>query len=181
MYLIANKVKKPFPTLYHLSFNPDLEGRWTPQLPDGDGLEVTDPEVHPEPDTARISLSPTVEQSFQAIYANVKHLFDDAPDKTLSFNVYVPIFTGKERIVTPDKLAQHRLIHDAHITEEHCVLDPLKMVWAGKVSIKAPRRRDVVMYRAFGDVRGDVYGSLPHPIYVVSLSLEAPSPLSANW
>jgi hypothetical protein len=181
MFTVARQVKKPYPTLYHLSFNPKLEGRWSPQLPDGDGLEVTDPTLHQEPDTARISLSPTVDQCFQAIYANVKHLFDDAPDKTLTFNVYQPVFTGKERIVTPDTLSRHRLIHDAHITEEHCVLDPLKMVWTGTATIKAPRLRDVVMYRAFGDKGGEIYGSLPYPIHVVSLSLEAPSLLSSNW
>lgn len=181
MFSKSSRLKKPYPTLYHLSFNSNLEGVWSPQLPDGEYGAVSDPNLHPEPDTARISLSPTLEGCFQAVYANVKHLFKNSPDRTLEFSVYKAQFKGNERIVTPDKLSKYRMVHDAHITLEHCVLDPLKMVHVGKVIVCEPKDKDRLDYHAFGVPKSDIYGWLPHPVRFKSVSVEQSRPPSSNW
>jgi hypothetical protein len=33
---LATRVKRPYPELFHLSFNGELEGTWSPKSPDGD-------------------------------------------------------------------------------------------------------------------------------------------------
>lgn len=181
MYAKSVRVKKPYPVLYHLSFSSQLEGTWVPKPPDGDGIISDDPDLFPEPGDARISLPPTLEQCFQAVYANVKHLFEQSPDDTLTFSVYVPKFTGKERIVTPDILTKERLIHDAHITGEHCVLDPLKMVWSGQVIVEKPLDSKKIHYYAFGEKAKKYYGWLPGEVRVKNVPTKSKPPASNNW
>lgn len=182
MIIHAVRVKRPYPTLYHLSFNADIEGLWKPQIPDGSYEDdPSDPALYTEPSTPRISLSPTVEQCFQAVYANVKHLFADSPDRTLTFNVYRAVFNGREKLVHPSTLSKQRMVHDAHITQEHCVLTPLKMEWVSQVRVQEPSKQDQRPYYAFGDSSGEVYGWLPHAIRYNAVSSECAPPPSLNW
>ena len=103
--------------LYHLSFNASLEGVWTPKNPDG--LLPEDSEyvesVYPEPSTPRISCAPTIIQCFQAIYPNVKSLFDVNNYTHLDFYVYSPVFKGGEKVMTPDELCKKRMVHDVSV------------------------------------------------------------------
>lgn len=176
----AHKVRKPYPTLYHISFNEELQGVWQPKSPDGDYDDSGDDALYGEPTTPRISLSPSVEQAFQAVYANVKHLFDKYP--YLIFFVYQPVFKGTERIVDPGQFSKHRLVHDAHITEEHSVLDPLKMALLSRVKIHKPNDKNRVNYYAFNVKANEYYGWLPGQINAEWMSLESRSSVAwLNW
>jgi hypothetical protein len=177
---LATRVKRPYPELFHLSFNGELEGTWSPKSPDGDYDDTDVENMHGEPTTPRISLSPTVEQSFQAIYANVKHLFDEYP--RLTFYVYTPEFTGREKIVTPEQFSENKLIHDAHITQEHSILTPLNMKLMSRVTVYPPERKNQIGYYAFGVTDKEYYGWLPGKIKTEWLSLESTRiPLWLRW
>lgn len=161
----AKRVPLDIKELYHISFRDDLEGKWVPKRPDGDYDHETDPSLLPETTDARISLSPTIEQCFQAIYANVKHLI--RKDKALNFNVYTPVFTGKEWIVYPEVLAKQKFVHDAHVTKEHCVVSPVYMKHIGKVSITTTGDRDKLNYYTYGiKDENDYYGWVPKKVSV---------------
>lgn len=169
----SHRIRRPYPDLYHLSFNGGLEGRWSPRPPDGD-YDIMDPTgEYDEPNTPRISTSPTYEQCFQAVYANVKHLFNENNYPYLIFTIYKPAFKGNEHIVLPEDLSRHRLIHDAHVTQEHCILDEVAMMHVGKVKVFKPDLNDKVHYYAFGAKTKDYYGWLPGNVRVESLSLES--------
>lgn len=139
--------------LYHLSFNASLEGVWTPKNPDG--LLPEDSEyvesVYPEPSTPRISCAPTIIQCFQAIYPNVKSLFDVNNYPHLDFYVYSPVFKGGEKVMTPDELCKKRMVHDAYVTGEHCIFSPVKMDLVGKVRINRISNVVRIYYRPFND------------------------------
>lgn len=161
----AKRVPLEIKELYHISFKDSLEGRWVPKKPDGDYDHKTDQSLLPETTDARISLSPTIEKCFQAIYANVKHLI--RKDKALNFNVYTPLFTGEEWIVYPDALAKQKFVHDAHVTKEHCVVSPVYMKHIGEVSITTTGDKDKLNYYAYGvkDENG-YYGWVPKNVSV---------------
>jgi len=164
---LAIRVNKNLPDLYHISFNHDLEGMWTPVEPDGDYTEEN-VDLVTETVVAKISVSPTIEQCFQAIYANVKHLFGGRGRSKMTFAVYKPRFTGRERIILPKAFTEQRAIHDAHITEEHGIIDPTYMEYVGRVEIEVPKSSDKLYYYAFDDrsVR-EPYGWLPYPVNVI--------------
>lgn len=155
----SRRVVKPFPDLYHISFNGKLIGEWTPQPPDGDYDPETDTvSLHGEPLTPRISVAPTLVGCFQGVYANVKHLFKRHPE--LTFFIYKAEFKGNERVVYPEQLTAYKQVHDAHITQEHCILDPVEMRIVGRVTV--PETADKLVYWAFdGPQRGKPYGWLP--------------------
>ncbi len=157
----AVRVNNSLPRLYHISFRDDLEGIWEPKEPDGDYNPAEDASLVGEVIDKRISLSPTIEQCFQGVFANVKHLFTNT-HKTLTFNVYSPKYTGNELIVTPEKLTSQKFVHDAHITKEHCIITKVNMVKIGTVSIEEPNIKDKIDYYAYGikDNKG-YYGWLP--------------------
>lgn len=118
--------------LFHLSFNKDLEGVWKPREPDGYNTQptkkLTDEEIKlSEPSYPRISTSPTLPQCFQAVYSNVKHYFEKEGYPYLEFFVYTPVFKGEERILLPKTLTMLDLTLDAHVTQEHVILDDVFM------------------------------------------------------
>lgn len=151
--------------LFHISFRENLEGTWKPKKPDGDYEESTSEDLLPEVTDARISLSPTIEQCFQAIYANVKHYIKDKTP--LTFNVYSPVYKGKEWIVYPETLTNHKFVHDAHITEEHCILSPVYMKLVGKVEITTTGDKDKLEYYAYDiKTKEGYYGWVPAKVTV---------------
>ena len=139
------------PKLFHISFRDDLEGKWTPQKPEGEYDEKYYTSEHPEPDIPRISTSPTIKQCFQAIHANVKHYFEKENYPHMDFHVYTPKLTGKERILTPKELTDKRFVHDAHMTDEHSILDPVHMQLHSKIRIYNTNRSKMLNYKPFGD------------------------------
>lgn len=144
----AVRVNDSLPRLFHISFRADLEGVWEPREPEGDYDPSIDESLVGEVIDKRISLSPTIEQCFQGVYANVKHLFTNQ-HKSLTFNVYSPKYNGSELIVTPETLTSQKFVHDAHITKEHCIITKVRMVKIGRVSIEEPNVKDKVNYYAY--------------------------------
>lgn len=170
----AKKVPDNIKELYHISFNSNLEGKWTPKKPDGDYDENTSSDLLPEVTDARISLSPTIEKCFQAIYANVKHFIKDKTP--LTFNVYTPVYSGKEWIVYPETLTKQKFVHDAHITKEHCILTPVYMKLVGKVEITTTGDKDKLEYYAYGiETKDGYYGWVPAKVTVEKVEESKPT------
>ena len=139
--------------LFHLSFNGELEGVWSPRKPDG--LNPGDPGYiepeYPEPDTPRISFSPSIIKCFIAIYQNVKHFFDKENYPHLDFFVYTPLLTGKETIITPQILTHKEFVHDAFLTEEHWVCSKVRVKRIAKIRISKIAEVKKHYYRAFNN------------------------------
>lgn len=142
--------RNDIPELYHISFRDDLEGKWKPRNPVGDSKSNLKSE-YPEPDLPRISLSPTIEQCFQAIYPNVKQFFEEKHFPYMEFYVYTPKLRGTERILTPKELTDKRYVHDAHMTDEYCILDPVYMQLHSKIRILNTEKSKMLYYNPFGD------------------------------
>ena len=127
--------------LFHISFKGDLEGLWIPRNPDG--LEPTDDgyksEAYPEPLLPRISCAPTIIQCFQAIYANVKHYFDDKKYPYMEFYVYSPVLKGNEKIYyhpfNDEKKEKDSWIPDGF---DYSVIHKYKNVVLEELSIQKP-------------------------------------------
>ncbi len=135
-------------TLYHISFNSNLEGIWEPMIPAGSTINKTELS---EPDIPRISLSPTIEECFKAIYPNVSKYFKIENYPYMEFYVYSPVLTGKERIWTPSYLTSNKLVHDAHETNEYCILVPTYMKLVKKVKILNTKHSPDQFYHPFND------------------------------
>lgn len=142
---------KSIPKLYHISFNSKLEGTWIPKNPDGEpgGIYVK----YPEPDLPRISVAPTIRNCFMGIYPNISALFEKQNVPYVDFTVYNPIFKGSERIISPDELSKYRMVVDAHVTQEWCILDKVYMQNIGLVRVNNTYSDDApfVKYTPFGD------------------------------
>jgi hypothetical protein len=137
------------PKLYHISFRGNLQGVWTPRNPDGHELEK--PKHDSEPDLPRISCSPTIEQCFQAIYPNISHLFEVEKYPYMDFYAYSPEVKATTRVLTPSELTSKRMVHDAHMTQEHCILDPVFMRLVSRVRVRNTNKHPFLNHRPFGD------------------------------
>lgn len=123
---------KDLPAMYHLSFRKDLAGLWRPQLPAGSELPSGD---YPEPEIPRVSIAPSIEGCFRAIYPNIADLYKIKKYPYLTFYVYAPIFTGREWIVGPTQLTHEQWVWDAHVTQEHWVTESVKMGLIGQIKV----------------------------------------------
>lgn len=155
-------------TLYHISFDSSLEGTWEPLIPAGSAINKTELS---EPDIPRISLSPTIEECFKAIYPNVSKYFEIENYPYMEFYVYSPVLTGKERIWTPSYLTNNRLVHDAHETNEHCILVPTYMRLVKKVKILNTNRSEDLMYYPFNDKNLEQKYLCPKTIHVKEIKM----------
>jgi hypothetical protein len=154
-------------TLYHISFRGDLQGVWTPRNPDGSDLEK--PKDDSEPDLPRISCSPTLRQCFQAIYPNISHLFEVERYPYMDFYAYSPELRAGTRVLTPKDLTAKRMVHDAHMTDEHCILDPVYMRLASKVRIRNTNKKPFLRHRPFGDPKRDERDFAPGEIDIKTI------------
>lgn len=102
------------------------------------GLDEDEQETgpYPEPPLARISFSPSVEQCYRAIYPNISHYFTQANYPSIDMSVYRAVFTGREDVILPEVLTQNRWVWDAHVTEEHWVMSPVKVERVARVRFK---------------------------------------------
>ncbi len=147
------------PRLFHISFKDDLEGIWTPRLPDGSDEtngpeeEIPDEEKfpYPEPSVARISVSPTIEGCFIGVFPNVAKFFEKDNIPWMNFYVYSPVFKGNERLVTWEMLCKDRVIWDAIVTKEYCILDKVQMVKIGEVKVYNTNKEKTRKIHPFGD------------------------------
>ena len=118
--------------LFHLSFSGTKTGTWFPITPAGTEDVNPDDVAFGEPPVPRISLSPTLEQCFRAVYPNIDFYFKDKRYPHVDIYAYRPRFKGGERIVLPETLTQERWVWDAHVTDEHWVLDKVEMELVGR-------------------------------------------------
>lgn len=134
--------------LYHISLMKRPSGIWTPRAPTGGGSQVT---KYTEPPTSRISVSPTIPECFQAIYPNVSHLFEVQNKPYLDFYVYSAELSTDVVVVNPSELNAGRLVHDAHITREHWITTPCKMILRWRVRIMNTNKSPDLNYRPYND------------------------------
>jgi hypothetical protein len=156
----------PIP-LYHISFDGTLQGVWNPQNPAGSELKT--PGAYPEPELPRISVAPTLAQCFQAIYPNISQFFEEQNFPHLDFHVYRPLFKGHERILTPAALLRYDLVHDAHMTDEYCILDPVFMAHVGNIRIDNTNNLPFLSYYPFNNMDNPKKGFAPCHIKVKKL------------
>lgn len=167
------------PPLYHMSFNGNLAGRWTPRLPDGDdGRDIypTSPSEtngtwpYPEPSTPRISVSPHLVGCFRAIYPNVYRLFTERRYPYMDIHIYQPEITTSTKVVTHQDLVKDRLVWDAHLTKEHWILTDVQMKQVGKVRVKNTVRLGTMKTHAFGDPKERVGEVGPLVVQIETMS-----------
>ena len=169
MILLESQGK--LPKLYHISFRDNLEGVWEPRNPDGmdgetdggtDGekTDISEPDIS-EPDFPRISFSPTIKQCFQAIYPNVWKYFEEKNFPYMEFFVYSPRLSGRERVLTPRQLTERRFVHDAHVTEEHCVLDKVFMERIARIRVLNTNKERRTYYHPFNSKQYDRWRLAP--------------------
>lgn len=150
-------VKNVSVRLFHISFDGELGSTLEPRLPYGDDPredeEFADDGLYPEPNVPRVSFSPSLRQCFRAVYPNVSHFFEEHRYPNMDFHVYEAILTGRERIVLPEYLTKERMVWDAHITDEHWSLDPVKVERIGAVRFYRPRNDESLQTHPFNDRR----------------------------
>lgn len=121
------------PKLFHISLNDKLPSTLQPRQPDGhdDNKEGA---IYTEFDTPRVSFSPCIFHCLQAIYPNVWQLFENKKGQKdgVEFAAYAAAPKPSNRVVTPEQLTKKRWVWDAHITQEHCFLDPIDIYYCGK-------------------------------------------------
>lgn len=158
-------LKAGIETLYHISFkNKTFQGMWYPDNPAGfDESEESSPGVvgdssfpYPEPSLPRISVGPTIEQCFRGVFPNVASMFEKKNYPYMQFSVFTPAFTGNERIILPEELTKHRMVWDACVSDEHCILDPVMMKYIGQVQIENTNVSPTMFIHPFGDPKNPV-------------------------
>jgi hypothetical protein len=135
---------RDIPPLYHISFNRKLPLTLVPREPWGSELQPdesqpqdipTDPDswIFAEFQTPRVSFSPSLFHCVQAVYANTHHLFESprGMKEGLEFAVYRHDPRSRARIMFPEDLSKQKAVWDAHITQEHCFLDPVQVYYCG--------------------------------------------------
>lgn len=142
-------MKKQLPSeLYHLSFKPTLNGRWKPRQPHGTNQDVSvKTKLTYEDLPARISVSPSIEQCFWAIYPNISRFFEEKRYPYIIMYVYRPRITYRTRILENRQVRRH--VHDAHVTGEICILSSVVMEKIAKIKIYNPVKNPEVKYRMF--------------------------------
>lgn len=153
---------KSLPKLLHISFDDSLEGVMNPRDPVSDDNNSS---KFPEPEQPRVCFSPTVKQCFIAIYPNVSKFFEKENYPYMDFYVYQAMLTGDERIVYPGELTNQRKVHDAHVTDEHWVLDPVRVKKIQHVRIKNTNNNGELNYRPFGDPN-------EHPVFLAPKNIK---------
>lgn len=120
--------------LYHISFRSDLPSVMKPRQPDGsdEGNKNT---ITSEDLPPRVSFSPTIQQCFSAIYANVSQFFEQKHFPYMVFYVYSPIKGMGE---TLDSKLVYDNVWDSHYTEEVCYSTPIRVIRVAKIKILNP-------------------------------------------
>lgn len=172
--------------LFHLSFSNKLNGIWEPRNPDGMSAEPGRAGDFPEPIIPRISVSPSIEQCFRAIYPNISSFFEKKKYPHIDMYLYQPKFKGNEDVILPSTITKNKWVWDAHVTEEHWILDKVEMEVIGHYRFYYPDNNDKGLHiKPFDDKKFSetVYVG-PSKIRFTRLdkniSLEH-LPASANW
>ena len=132
---------------YHLSFDYDLSGTWTPRTPQGfdcvkDAKGYSDSMT--EPRTPRICLSPSIEGCFYAVYPNIYHLFEVKKYPHLNYCLYRAYIDDEDpQFVNTAKLVKDRIIWDAHITKEVWYTGDLEMRRIQQVKMTPQKDKEI--------------------------------------
>jgi hypothetical protein len=171
----TTKAKPGRAELYHISFKDrSFGGMWSPDNPAGfDESEESSPGVvgdpswpYGEPSLPRISVGPTIEQCFRGVFPNVAQFFEKKNYPYMQFSVFSPKFVGTERIITPEELTKHRMVWDACVNDEHCILDEVYMGYVGTVIVYNTNKSPTMYIHPFGDEK---------------LKLESVGPATIKW
>ena len=150
---------------FHISFRDDLEGIWRPMTPAGS--DIGKKTKLSEPDIPRISVAPSIEDCFRAIYPNVSKYFETEKYPWMEFFVYSPLYMEKKRTLNWEDLIEKNYVHDAHVTKESWILDPVKMILVMKVKImNTERKNNELLYRPFNDKNQELRYHSPKEIDV---------------
>lgn len=175
---------KGLPPLYHITFQKVGQRVWKPLLPAGTELIPESSQELGEPPIPRLSVSPTLEQCFRAVWPNVDKYFTKNKYPHLDFYVYQPIFNGEESVVTSETLTQNRWVWDAHVTGEHWILSPVKMRLLGKCRVLNTLDSGLLLVRVFDDPKEKLDSDVgPKKLIVkwlTTMSVES-LPISAGW
>ncbi|AFI55331.1 hypothetical protein TSMG0048 [Halocynthia phage JM-2012] len=134
--------------LYHLSFNSKLK-TLTPRLPEGDSKDGK----FSEPLIPRVSMSPSPELCFRAIYANINNLLEDSDEPEITFTLYRAKKYNSKKLHTPDELISKGWVHDAHITLEHFSTDDVELEVIEQITFKNTSDDIGLFYQPF--TKGD--------------------------
>jgi hypothetical protein len=136
------------PDYFHISFDKKLEGVWKPMLPAGSSSKKTDMS---EPDYPRISVAPSIEQCFWAVYPNISQYFEKDNYPYLEFMVYVPVITNETKVMSNADVVRDHLVHDAHVTGEAFILSNVLMKKDKIIRIKNCTKNKEIWYYPFND------------------------------
>jgi hypothetical protein len=152
---------------YHISFKDSLEGIWKPKNPDGGEVENkyynTELDIS-EPNLPRISVSTSIEKCFQTIYPNISKYFEEDNYPYMEFYVYSPILKGNEKIISSKDLVNKRMVHDAHMTDEYIILNPVYMKKIYKIKIYNTNKNTFLYHHPFNDNKMTKIGFAPDNI-----------------
>lgn len=140
---------------YHLSFDYELTGTWSPRTPDGFDMvkdaKGYNPNSMSEPRTPRICLSPSIEGCFYAVYPNIYSLFETKNYPYGEFCLYRAYIDDTDpKFVGNAKIVADRLVWDAHVTKEVWYMDDLEMNRIQKLRI-TPQREKKIYAHPFND------------------------------
>lgn len=134
---------------FHISFQDHKEGTWYPRIPAGS--DVGKKTKLSEPDIPRICFSETLEGCFRAIYPNVSQFFEQEKYPWMEFYVYSPLITNKTKLLSNNDLIKHHFVHDAHITKEIWILNPVKVEKISKIKVLNTISSGDLEYQPFDD------------------------------
>ena len=134
--------------LFHISFARNLEGTWSPKLPDGPGYGDTSLS---EPEFPRISVGPTVGHCFWAIYPNISKFFEEHNLPHIDMCVYTPVMERGVKVLSNEEIVKRKLVHDAHVTKESYILSEVRMIKHSEIRIYNCTKNKEIWYYPFDD------------------------------
>lgn len=141
--------------LFHISFRKFDREVWAPRPLEGgipDGEYEYDPEnPQLEPSFARISVAPTPLGCVQAMWKNIKHLFDE--HDVVHANLYEVRILKSTKVIRPELLTSNNLVQDAHMTGEVWILSPVEVRFQSfmEIAIDPKKMNDLLTYSPFED------------------------------
>ena len=161
--------------LLHISFKGNLAGKLIPRTVAGSELGIST--TYPEPTTPRVCFGPTVLKCFQAIYPNVSDFFEIKNYPYMDFYVYKTKTNNPPGYVPNSKIVEEHWVHDAHVTGESWVIEPVIVYLYQKVRIHNTNNVDSLRYHPFGDPKEPLRTLAPKTAIIDYLPLSG----SAKW
>lgn len=153
----VSEAEKDLPVLYHISFDRKLPEILRPRQPYGSELQKKnaseEENIFAEFKTPRVSFSPSIYHCLQAVYPNTHQIFQSS--RGLKEGVEMAVYRlddqKKARAMTPTDLCRAHAVWDAHITKEHCFLDPVRIYFCGIVNIRVEKNIKGLMVHPFNE------------------------------